>query len=87
MAIKARPPMSKDTITRQEYHQLVGLLALAEKHIQKVEDIHDVARDITGEDDDFGFTGEAIYEPSRRDADGLLGRLGVEVEDAGSDGA
>lgn len=71
---------TKTTITRAEYLQLVGLMALAERHNEKLKDIAVCALDLTGESDDMGHTYDAVYS-GEYDADGLLQRLGITVED------
>ena len=70
------------TITRKQYHQLVGLLALAERQDRIMREILAAAVEITGEDDrETGHTADAMYDGQRRDADALLERLNITVED------
>lgn len=72
--------MPKTTITRAEHLQLVGLLALAERYNRMLTEVHDAARQLTGEADDMGHTYDAVYSGDQ-DADTLLQRLGITVEE------
>ena len=70
----------KTKITKNERLQLIGLLTLAAFHMKAVEDIEKAALEITGEEDDCGHTVDALFDPSRRDADQLLERLNIKVK-------
>ena len=49
-------------LTRSEYLQLTGLLALGRKHVKITEDIEREACKITGEEYGMGHTSDAFYE-------------------------
>lgn len=66
------------TITKSQRLQLVGLLALADFHMDAVEKIAEAAHEITGEQEG-GYTMDAIYDDNRRNADALLKRLKITV--------
>lgn len=68
----------KTEITRSEYVQLAGLLALAKRHDQSMGDIEAAVADTLGDKEwasDAVRGGVADY-----DADALLRRIGVSVE-------
>jgi hypothetical protein len=69
----------KKTVTKSEYLQLVGLLTLAKKHNEWLEDLRVAALAITQEADEHGHTGDAVY--GDYSADMLLDRLNITVED------
>lgn len=49
------------TISKEQYLQLIGLLAVAEKHNGMLESILEAVREITGEEDKFGHSADMIY--------------------------
>jgi hypothetical protein len=68
------------TITKSQRLQIIGLLTLAEKHMNALEDLQAALLEITLEiDGETGHTSDAIYDSSRRDADELLKRLEIKV--------
>ena len=72
------------TITKNQYLQLVGLLALAGRHMAMLKSISEAALSITGEEKDgtpstYGHTFDAVWDDNRRDADALLTRLEIKV--------
>lgn len=67
------------TITRSEYLQLVGLMALAQRHNQALRELDEAARGITHEERD-GHTSDAIYDAFSLGVDDLLRRLKIAVE-------
>lgn len=69
------------TITRNEYLQLVGLIALAQRHNQALRELDEAARAITHEERD-GHTSDTIYDSFSLgvDVDDLLRRLKIAVE-------
>lgn len=69
------------TITAAQRLQLIGLLALAEMHSNKLDDIIKAVVTITGEPDgDTGHSADAVWDRGRRDTDELLKRLEITVE-------
>ena len=67
----------KESISKVEYFQLVGLLELARRGNEKQLDIMKAVISITGERDDMGFSADAVY--SDIGADELLERLNITV--------
>jgi hypothetical protein len=70
----------KTTITKHQRLELIGLLALAEKHMNALDDINEAAQELTGDTEDGGHVCDAIFDSSRRDADALLKRLDIKVK-------
>jgi hypothetical protein len=73
----------KTEISRNEYLQLVGLLVLAKRHNDALDEIVRAAAEITGESDEyggFGLTGDVAYGHDP-DADALLRHLEITVRD------
>jgi hypothetical protein len=68
----------KTKVSKAQYLQLVGVLALAEMYHAKLRDLHDAARAITEEQDNCGHTNDAVY--SDFDADALLRKLKITVK-------
>ena len=74
---------SGQTISREDFYKLTGLLALAKQHNAALDTITRAAAQITGEPDEggsgyFGLTSDAISEGYS--AGLLLTRLGIEME-------
>lgn len=69
--------MAKQTITANERLQLIGLLALAKMHNDKLRDIEAASIELTG-DAEMGHTYDGIY--SDYSADEILSRLNITVE-------
>jgi len=67
------------TITKQQYLQLAGLLTLAERYTGELEEIERAAMEITGEDDEWGHTSDAVY--GTRSIAELLKLLEIIVDD------
>ena len=67
------------TITQHQYLQLVGLLALAKQHNRDLERIKCAAMEITGDDDEWGLTSDAVY--GMHTIDELLKFLEIAVEE------
>ncbi len=67
------------TINQSEYLQLMGLLVLAKRHNDALNQIVDAVRAITGEEDDMGHSSDAVY--SDYSADELLKKLDIRVID------
>lgn len=79
----------RDTISRNEFYQLAGLLALAERHEKALKDLERAALAIVQEVDHKGdvidvwgggHTGDSIYGGANT-AEGLLKVLGIEIEE------
>ena len=71
---------SKTSITKEEYLQIVGLLALAKRHVEFLRHIEEVLIHLTGEQIEVGEGGDCsdvIY--SQETAKSLLKTLGVKV--------
>lgn len=72
------------TITQSQYHQLVGLLTLAAKHVSTLREIEQALLDITQEKDrdgtpnDLGHTMDAVYCGDT--AEELMRKVGLTVE-------
>lgn len=75
----------KPTISTKERLQLIGLLALAERYAKQEKQVEEAIGDLLGdprEDDSInGHISDAMYDAGRRDADALLKRLKIAVED------
>lgn len=73
-----------ETISREDFYKLEGLLALAREHNAAIDTIVRATAQITGEPDDgcgyFGFANDAVSEGYR--AAELLRKVGIEVEEA-----
>lgn len=68
-------------ISKNEYHRLVGLMALAERHNKTLVELEAAAREITGEVDDMGHTSDAIY--GNTSVDELMKRVDLRILDGG----
>lgn len=82
---QGREIVAKTTITANERLQLIGLLTVAESQMKQLEATEKAAGELLGAKDDSGYYGhvsDAIYDNGRRDADGLLERMGISVEAA-----
>lgn len=53
----------KKTITRQEYYQLAGLLAIGHKKVDELNDIELAMNAITGEQPRGGHSVDALFQP------------------------
>lgn len=74
------------TITSKQYFQLVGILALAERHKKLIESCVESALEITGESRDYEdrislATSEAVWHPETISAESLLENLGIKVSE------
>lgn len=68
----------KATISKNEYLQLVGLLALAHKYKKMCDDAQQAMEDIIGEDNEVGsHSGDMIWEKGTIDE--LLKNLKIKV--------
>lgn len=66
------------TITKAEYYQIVGLLALSKTHMTKLRDIEESIKDITGKTEDVScHVADAVY--CEENAEFLLERLSIKV--------
>lgn len=78
-------PVAGRTITHAAYLELVGLLTLADRLNERIEDIWASALRITGEEDEVGLTCAAIYDHDDASAAvrarRLLTGLGVTVRE------
>jgi hypothetical protein len=70
----------KKTVTRAQYLQLVGLLALAARYNRMLDEILAAATELLGVPWDEGHTSDEVFD-RRPDADDLLARLGVTIAD------
>lgn len=66
------------TITKAQKLQLIGLKALAAKHLETLDDLDKAALDITKENPDQGWTSDLLYNGA--EIDYVLDMLGIEVE-------
>ena len=69
----------KTTITKNEYLQLVGLQALANSYLKKIDDLESLAYELTGELDSFGFTTDMICND--RGIDEVLEQLDITIKE------
>jgi hypothetical protein len=67
----------KTKITKKEYLQIVGLLALADKYMKIIGDIINELREIVGEKEEWGHCGDAVIDDRLRNADSLLKKLKI----------
>jgi hypothetical protein len=78
--IPATTPATR-TITPAQRLELTGLLALADAHHRDLDAIGAAARTITGDDDEYGDTFEAVHDDEGRTPHArvavLLRRLGI----------
>ncbi len=70
----------KTKVSKKEYLQIVGLLTLADKHMNMVDDIQNALREIVGEKEDWGHCGDAVIDATLRNADSLLKRLNIKKD-------
>ncbi|RJP48781.1 MAG: hypothetical protein C4586_08705 [Anaerolineaceae bacterium] len=70
----------KTIITKQQFTELVGILALADHEMKILNTLNDAAHAITGEKDDWGHTADAIWDDNLRDAKKLLRKLKIIVK-------
>jgi hypothetical protein len=76
------------TITRSEYLQLLGLHALAKRHVEQLNDIERAACAITGQIPLAGtHTSDAIWNANDDTVDALLERLEITVLGEGNEAA
>jgi hypothetical protein len=66
------------TISKEQYYMLIGLLTLASHHSQALEDIKNAALEITKEEED-NWTSDAVY--GGYGADELLEHLNITVRE------
>lgn len=72
----------KDKITREEYYQVCGLLALAKRHADAMGDITSALRGLLAEDDPTGWVSDAVFGAvDDYSADDLLKKMKIEVAD------
>lgn len=75
--------MAKDALTRAEYLQFLGLVAMARQHTRKVNDIRDAMYELLGtsdEDDKRGWISDLIWAPDQTSAEMALKGLEITVE-------
>lgn len=71
--------MAKKHISKKDYHCVIGLLDMAKTHTDALLDIKGALMDITGEEEEYGFCSDAVYDPYA-DAKGLLKTCGLKVK-------
>lgn len=69
------------TISRSQYQQLLGLLALVQQHNQALNEIKQALISLLGPEEDTDWIGEAVY--GEADEQRLLQRLSITVEPPG----
>jgi hypothetical protein len=67
----------KRKISKSDYFKLIGLLALANGHNERLREINTAVRSITEEEDEYGHSSDAVY--SDYSADQLLKKLDLTV--------
>jgi hypothetical protein len=81
----------KTTLTSAERLQLIGLLALAERYNRLEAEVKQAVEDLVGvtpadrertSPDYTGHISDAIYDDGSRDADRLLNRLNITINEA-----
>ena len=81
--------MAKETNTRAEYLQFLGLDAMARQHSKKINDIRDSMYELLGtsdDDDKHGHISDLIWAGDSVTPDKALARLGIAVrEDTDAD--
>lgn len=70
--------MSKITITRAEYLQLLGMKMMSDRHLARLNELVDSARAITGEEDKWGHMGDLMFTEDET-VDNQLRKLGITV--------
>jgi hypothetical protein len=70
---------SRKTVTRSEYLQVEGLLALARNHSRHLADIERALAELL-DDSGIGHVTDAIYDGDGRSATDLLDRMEIDVE-------
>ncbi len=72
------------TISKSDYHALIGLREVAKRYLELLDQINDAAQEITGEVDSdgkketMGHTSDYIY--GSRELDSLLNLLKIEIK-------
>lgn len=77
--------MAKDSITKAEYLQFVGLDALARQHSRKMNDIREAMYELLGssdEDDQRGWISDLLWAGEQVTVDHALKGMGVAVKEA-----
>lgn len=69
----------KISISKSQYYELTGLILLATKHSERITEIIQAMRKITGEEDESGHCSDAIYAPYT--VDELIRRLRIKVRE------
>lgn len=69
----------KTEITRTQYHKLLGLMVLAERHDKALQEILEAVKELVGDDEDCGHSMDAVY--SDQNVDDLMSRLKITVKD------
>ena len=69
------------SINKNRYHQLIGLLALADRHYDRLSEIEKAVIDLTGAQSGDDVTDMIWGESTHNDAAELLKRLNITVED------
>jgi len=70
---------SKQSITKSEYHQLLGLRVIAKRHWDALNEIEKAAREITGEKEGHGHADDMMS--GSRPIDEGLEILGIKVSE------
>lgn len=70
----------RNTISRNEYLQLLGLKTLAIKHNKDLESIRQAMIEITAEEDEQGHTADTVWD-NEQTVDTMLFNLEIEVVD------
>ena len=73
----------KSELSRAEYLQIVGLLALADRHARMLTEIRQSVGDLLGiseGDAEDGHISDAVWDDNSRDADLMLRKLKVTVK-------
>lgn len=71
--------MTKTTITRNEFLQLEGILALAKRLQDQAAELKAAACELTGEDaEEWGHTSDAVYSDGTTAAQ-LIKKMGIKV--------
>lgn len=76
--MKTQEDKIQKTIPKADYHALVGLLYMAKLYGGKMTDIIEAIRVITGDEEEFGHSADAVY--GAESPGWLMERLGIAVE-------
>jgi len=70
----------KTTITKKEFLALTDIFAMVDHEMKIISTLSNAAQAITGEEDVYGHTEDAVWNTDSRSVKKLLKKLGIRVE-------